>query len=268
MLLLCGCSAQKEDESCPEYFKPILQELELNREEIKLGRRGSVIDNWMDMGGDGGGIYSDSDNLNKVFPVYIDGERITFDLKDELTNADHWDWMEAGAFFGEGHVETYILLSDFNITGDDMRNPQMLLLEFPADDPEAYQVTPYTVEPASLFAWVDSCYRMGNKLYIASHENMGIIDLETKELHVCSEEHAAMEKYAEETQKMASEEGYGVWFFRAILERDGVTVFSAEISEGNDAPYPAGLIFTAFRDNEPIAYMSVDLTTRIRWRMV
>lgn len=253
--LLCGCSAR--DEVCPEYFEPILQEVEANREEIRQEFM-FVMDNWMDdiavVGS--GGAYSD-----KTFTAYIDGEYIPFDLRNELTDAEQWEWEVAGAFYGEGHGETYILLSDFNIIGDDEmdRNPQMLLLEFPSDAPEAYQVTSYTVEPATLFAWVDSCYRMGNKLYIVSHDNMGIIDLETKELHICSEEYAAMEKYARETQKIMSEESYSMCMFRAILEQDDVTVFSANISDGSDA-CPVGLVFAAFRDDKPIAYMSVDLT--------
>lgn len=48
--------------------------------------------------------------------------------------------------------------------------------------------------------------------------------------------------------------------FRAILQQDDVTVYSAEIAEANDSP-AVGMIFVAIRDNQPISYMSIDLTS-------
>ena len=39
-----------------------------------------------------------------------------------------------------------------------------------------------------------------------------------------------------------------------------MTVYSAEIAEANDSP-AIGMIFVAIRDNQPISYMSIDLTS-------
>ena len=39
-----------------------------------------------------------------------------------------------------------------------------------------------------------------------------------------------------------------------------VSVYSAEIAEANDSP-AVGMIFVAIRDNPPISYMSIDLTS-------
>lgn len=85
---------------------------------------------------------------------------------------------------------------------------------------------------------------------------MGVINLSTGEFDYCRDEYALAEEFA---QKVIGEETYYMRTFRAILQQDDVTVYSAEIAEANDSP-AVGMIFVAIRDNQPIAYMSVDLT--------
>lgn len=84
-----------------------------------------------------------------------------------------------------------------------------------------------------MFSWYCEGYRIGDDLYIAGQEELGAIDLNTKEFRYCREEYVWAEEYA---QKVIGEETYYMRTFRAILQQDDVTVYSAEIAEANDSP--------------------------------
>lgn len=129
-------------------------------------------------------------------------------------------------------------------------------MEFDTADPENYQASPYAVEPRNIFSWYCEGYRIGDDLYIAGQEELGAIDLNTKEFRYCREEKSWAEEYA---QKVFGEGSYYLRAFRGILEQDDVTVYSAEVAEAIDVP-AVGMVFVAVRGNQPIAYMSVDLT--------
>ncbi|MCH5249936.1 MAG: hypothetical protein J1E98_08380 [Lachnospiraceae bacterium] len=244
----------------PEYFAPIVQEIEASRDDIRESLFYSMNKWWEDS--IGVGAYED-----KVFTCYIDGEYYPFDLKDELTDSQEWEWMAAGVFYREGENRAYACLSDFNPTPSGMepvvRNPQLLLIDFSMDDPKDYNVTPYTIEPYGEFVWVDVCYRIGNNIYIKSESayDLGVINLNTKQFHYCVEEYSAMKEYAEKfIQEKFAGENYSMYSLSGTFEQDGVIVYSATITETSDVA-PVGIVFSAYKDGKLLAYMGVDLTT-------
>lgn len=246
MLLLCGCSFKQSKEKYPEYFAPIVQELETNWETMP--HRTFVMDTWWTKGVQTG-IYKE-----KMYTSYIDKEIHTYDLSDILTDAEHWEWQTAGAFQTE--ERTYTALVDFNFPGTEdygVRTPQIILLDYATDNPEDYVVTPYTVEPTYAFFWLDQCYRLNNHIYIASGDDLGVIDVKNRQFYDCKEECSVVKDYAEKEFG----EAYTGCLVRATLEQDGIVVYSAEVAETFDAP-SIGAVFVAYKDGEPIDYMSVD----------
>lgn len=259
-VLLSFTAEEKND--YPEYFSSIVQEIEASRDAIRELPFYSMSKWWEDS--IGVGAYAD-----KVFTCYIDGEYYPFDLKDELTDSQEWKWIAAGVFHREGENRVYACLNDFNAVPSGMeqivRNPQLLLIEFSTDEPQNYNVTPYTVEPYGAFVWVDGmCYRIGNNIYIKSKSaqyDLGVINLDTKQFHYCVDEYSAMEEYAEKfIQEKYAGENYAMYSLSGTFEQDGVIVYSATITEASDVA-PVGIVFSAYRDNDLIAYMGVDLTT-------
>ncbi len=250
IILMCGCSADKY-KSYPAYFVPIVQELEAQWETLSPMYNAFVMNKWWSEGEERKGICED-----KIYTVSIGENSYTFDLKDYLTDSEEWSWYAEGVF--QTKERTYIYLSDFNLpmsdTEDILRSPQIMLLDFDPKNWEDYQVTPFSVEPYWAFSWVGACYYMGDNIYIISQEELGAINLNSKQFYHCREEHSVAEKYAKE---QFQEETYYMYFFNVTLEQDGVIVYSAEVSEADDVP-PIGAIFVAFKDREPIAYMSVD----------
>lgn len=237
---LCGCASEKATNSYPSYFVPIVEQLEIH------GQYAST-NNFLDAFCDRGVTETDSSE---------------FDWKPYIGDTEEENWLVAGTFRLEEGNKTYQCWYDtgrwyevafLNQTKKDV--PQLFLVEY--EDSEVHQVTPYIVEPEGEFSWYCGCYRIGEKLYIAGDEELAVIDLHNMELRYCKEEQAAVEQYA---QEIIGEKPYHVFFFRAVFEQDGVTVYSAEISEANDM-LPVGMIFVAVQNKEPIAYMNVDLTT-------
>ena len=260
---LCGCGSEETDQDCPPYFQTILQEFTTDWMDYSVGGHptSSLMEALCDSGVTNGGREE-----NGLFISYIEYEKDTepkfvfFRLKELLTDAeaDEWDWASAGAFLDEEQGKTYLCYYDFNdLTNAGERDPQLILVEFDTADSENYQATPYSVEPRNMFSWYCEGYRIGDDLYIAGQEELGAIDLNTKEFRYCREEYVWAEEYA---QKVIGEETYYMRTFRAILQQDDVTVYSAEIAEANDSP-AVGMIFVAIRDNQPISYMSIDLTS-------
>ncbi|MCH5256750.1 MAG: hypothetical protein J1D87_05625 [Lachnospiraceae bacterium] len=244
----------------PEYFAPIVKEIETSRDDIRETMFYSMS-KWWEYS-IGVGAYED-----KVFTCYIDGEYYPFDLKDELTDSQEWAWMAVGVFHREGENRAYACLNDFNPTPSGMepvvRNPQLLLIDFSMDDPKDYNVTPYTIEPYGEFVWVDVCYRIGNNIYIKSGSayDLGVINLNTRQFHYCIDEYSAMEEYAEKfIQEKFAGENYSMFSLSGTYEQDGVIVYSATITETSDVA-PVGIVFSAYKDGELLAYMGVDLTT-------
>lgn len=251
-LLICGCSMGKT-EHYPEYFAPIVQELETSWEDITSPYiMPFIMDKWWDEGALWKGKYEE-----KAYTVTIDEKVFTFDLKDELTSAEEWNWFEVGAISDKVEDKTYICLSDFTIMYEEGKEqyPQFLLIEFPTQNPEDYQVLPYAVEPYDMFGWEAYCYTLGesNNIYFRSRDGLAAIDLGTKQLHYFWDESSHAKEYAEKIFG----EPYHNYFFAATFELDGVTVFSAEVSEANDIP-AIGAVFVAYRDHKPIANMWVD----------
>lgn len=262
ILSFYGCASGKADQTYPSYFEPVIQELTTGWTDYREGHPTSgLMDAFCD-----GGMFNGGREENGLFISYIEYEKDTepefvfFRLKELLTDAeaDEWDWASAGAFCDEEQGKTYLCYYDFNdLTNAGERDPQLILVEFDTADSENYQATPYSVEPRNMFSWYCEGYRIGDDLYIAGQEELGAIDLNTKEFRYCREEYVWAEEYA---QKVIGEETYYMRTFRAILQQDDVTVYSAEIAEANDSP-AVGMIFVAIRDNQPISYMSIDLTS-------
>ena len=207
------------------------------------------------------GIY---DNESKRYTSYFDGVTEEFDLSRVLTESDVWEWTTAGAFQTKEEERTYIALIDFNLALEEGKepSPQILLLDYATDDPKDYHVTPYTVEPPKEFCWVDQCYRLNDKIYIASSrimgsdgemQHLGAIDLKSKEFYDCKDEWQNLSRYA----KSKFEKGYAPFFFRTVLEQDDVIVYSAAVSEADDIPC-IGAVFMACKEGVPAAYMSCD----------
>lgn len=261
ILSFYGCASGKADQTYPSYFEPVIQELTTGWTDYREGHPTSgLMDAFCD-----GGMFNGGREENGLFISYIEYEKNTepefvfFRLKELLTDAeaDEWDWASAGAFLDEEQGKTYLCYYDFNdLTNAGERDPQLILVEFDTEDPENYQATPYAVEPRNIFSWYCECYRIDDNLYVAGEDTLGVINLSTGEFDYCRDEYALAEEYA---QKVIGEETYYMRTFRAILQQDDVTVYSAEIAEANDSP-AVGMIFVAIRDNQPIAYMSVDLT--------
>ena len=259
-LLLSFTAEGKND--YPEYFSPIVQEIEASRNDIRETQFYSMSKWWEDS--IGAGAYED-----KVFTCYIDGEYYPFDLKDELTDSQEWAWLAAGVFHREAESRMYVCLNDFNAVPSGMeqivRNPQLILIEFSTDNPKDYQVTSYAVEPYGAFVWVDGmCYRIGNRIYLKSGSapyDLGVINLDTKQFHYCVDEYSALKVYAERfIQEKYAGENYSMYSLSGTFEQDDVIVYSATITEASDVA-PVGIVFSAYRDNDLIAYMGVDLTT-------
>lgn len=257
---LCGCGSEETDQDCPPYFQTILQEFTTDWMDYSVGGHptSSLMEALCDSGVTNGGREEDG-----IFTCFIkqdndaEGEYASFDLKELLTDAEEWNWASAGAFCDEDKGKTYICYYDFNdLTEAGERDPQLILVEFDTDQPTNYRATPYSVEPRDSFSWYCEGYRIGDDLYIAGQEELGAIDLNTKEFRYCREEKSWAEEYA---QKVFGEGSYYLRAFRGILEQDDVTVYSAEVAEAIDVP-AVGIVFVAVRGNQPIAYMSVDLT--------
>lgn len=255
ILILSGCSVKETVQTSPSYFEPILQNMEAQWAQADggtWGLAGKVSETFRGVALNNGGREE-----NGVFTCYIEydpdaeGEYFTFDGKEQFTGTEEWNWSSIGVFHEEGEDKTYICWEDFNM--GNARNPHFLLIEFTTDKPEEYQLIPCAVGADENW-WESGSYRIGNKIYMADDNELAVVNLETKEFRSCREEYAVMKEYAKEK---VGEKDLGMCQFGVILEQDDVTVYSAWISEGNDVP-PVGMIFAAFQDNLPIAYMSVD----------
>lgn len=260
LLILGGCGKQ----TTPPYFEPIVQELETNWESSRTAvSTYGLTEVFCDRGLSNGGSQE-----NGVFTCFIqggsmgEGEYFQFDLTDHLPASEEWEWSSAGAFIDEEGDKGYVLFYDFNmLMSAGERDPQLMLVDFSIDNPAEYQATPYSVSPRETFSWHCASYRIGNDLYIEGQDDLAVIDLETKDFHMCSEEHAIAEIYAQnviEEHYATQEKPYYMLYFKAIEEVDDVVVYAAEISEASDMP-GEGIIFVAFKEAEPIAYMHVDL---------
>lgn len=260
LLILGGCGKQ----TIPPYFESIVQEMETNWESSgdSLSTYG-LTEVFCDKGLSNGGRQEDG-----IFTCFIqggdlgDGEYFQFDLSNQLPASEEWEWSSAGAFLDEEEEQGYVLFYDFNmLTAAGVRDPQLMLVEFSIDNPEEYQATPYSVSPRETFSWHCESYRIGNNLYIRGQDDLAVINLDTKEFSMCSEEYTIAEAYAQKViaENYATEgKSYYMLFFRTINEKDDVVVYAAEISEASDVP-GEGIIFVAFKENEPIAYMHADL---------
>lgn len=246
--VLCGCSAKIEETTIPEYFEPIVQELNKAGEN-----RIPIMNTWQEPG-----IAITEEYTDKVYTCEIDGQEYHFDLSELLGDAEEWHWTAAG-IFEDAEDKIYICLHDYNVMYEDGRtqSPELLLIEFSTSHPENYKMEPYEVEPTNLFGWDVTCYRLGNDLYIGEETELAAIDLDTKELRYCREEEKVVSDLVEENY---GEKGYYPFLFRAIWEENGVTVYSAQISEAIDMD-AAATIFIAFQDEKMLSYMLVDAET-------
>lgn len=193
ILSFYGCASGKADQMYPSYFEPVIQELITGWTDYREGHPTSgLMDAFCD-----GGMFNGGREENGLFISYIEYEKDTepqyvfFHLEDLLTDAaaDEWDWASAGAFLDEEQGKTYLCYYDFNdLTNAGERDPQLILVEFDTADPENYQASPYAVEPRNIFSWYCEGYRIGDDLYIAGQEELGAIDLNTKEFRYCREE--------------------------------------------------------------------------------
>lgn len=233
-------------DDCPIYFAPIVQELESAGDEAAF-----VMNRWWDKGLDWSEEYAD-----KTYTCTIEENTHVFSLEEELSGAEQWYWQGAGVFCTEG--KTSICLRDFNIMYDEntVQAPQLLLLEFSDENPAEYEVTPYEVDPADLFGWDVECYRIGDNIYLAGETALAAVNLQTKQFSYCREEYAQAREYV---MQKNNGEPYEIFLFRAVLEKDGVVVYSAKLAQDIDMP-PTGMIYIACRDGKAIAYMTVELT--------
>ena len=248
---LSGCSASKDENNADatDYFVPVINELKLSSGEMI-----PIMDAWWDEG-----VPYSEEYSNKIYTCHIGENTFTFDLAEELVNGEQWYWKTAGIFYNEAEDRIYICLHDYNVLYEDHRvqEPQLLIIEFSGEQPQKYEVWSYTVEPPYLFGWDVICYRMQDNVFIVGENELAVIDLDSMHLRYCKEEYSTVEKCIE---KEFGEEPYHMFLFRAVLEQDGMTVYSAEIAEAIDMP-PIAMIYAAYRENNLIAYMIVDLST-------
>lgn len=248
-LLLSGCSSKNNNTSTPEFFAPVIEELE-NSREVYLQTIAPPISAWWDSGISGGGCYADNE-----FVCNINNESYSFAYSDFTSEPDDCSWEVIGVFPDEVNGKTYVLFHHFSVDEETCGHPTLTLLEFLDDDPEQYTITPY--ESSEEFNWLQICYRIGNNIYIAGADNyFGFIDLDTRTLSYCREEYdfaeaLVLEKYAQSP--------YHMFQFRATLQQDDIIVYSAFISEADDSE-PVGVVSVAYENAKPIAYMFVDLT--------
>lgn len=250
VIFFTSCTTEKVGTIHPEYFIPIVQELEAlwdSEEDV----RNYAADKWREEEVTSGGSYE-----NKTFTCLIEGEVFSFDLEEKLSNEKVWHWELAGTFrYAE---KTYVCLYDMNFLYEEnhTQSPQLLLIEFLNDAPESYEITSYSVEPSYIVSWLNSCYRIGDTIYIAGEKELVAINLNTKELRYCRDEYLFAEKCSKEICEIKE---CNIFHFRAILEQDGVTIYSAEVSRASDE-LPVGRIFVAYEANTAVSYMYVDFT--------
>ena len=247
----------------PEYFIPIIQEIEAD--DSGITGLYSVMDKWWDKslldqkihGSLNDGEYFYAEYSNKEYTCEMLGETYSFDLQDELVGGGKWNWWEAGTFVDEDNDMVYICLNNaYSYYEDMVQTPHLILIEFPTEKPEEYQVWSYEAEPSNLFCGeVRKCYRLGDSIYIAGQSELVSIDLHTKQLRYYSEERLALEDFVDEKY---GEEGYQAVFFRAIYEQGDVIVYSVHVAEAFDTD-PVAVVYAAVRDEEVISYMSIDL---------
>ncbi len=248
IFLLCGCSLQNGNKNYPQYFLPIIEELESSRDKYRQ-TAALPIDVWWDMGSFGGGTCAD-----KIFSCYINGEYYSFDSGNLLSDTDEWDWDAIGIFSDETTNKTFVIFHHFDTVSETKEIPSLILLEFDTDNPEDYIMTPFDVP---VLNWTDACYRIGNNIYIAAADNnFASINLDTKELSFCEEEYLFSDSLINEYY---GETPYHMCGFRATLDQNDIIVYSAFVSEALDTT-PAGMVSVAYEDSQPIAYMVIDLT--------
>ena len=253
LLMLSGCLIGKNEEIYSEYFTPIVQELEASwNDNITV----SIMNKWWEKSLNVSGSFKE----DKTFKCYIDGTSFSFNLEEELASAEEWHWEIAGAFANEKDGNVYLCLYDMNFLYEEgvVQNPQVILVKFSVDKPEDYQVTSYVVNPPHAVCWVNSCYCIGDDIYIAGEDELIAINMETMQLRDCKDEYSALKEYA---QKDMDENNLHIYHFRAILKQGDVIIYSAQISEASDAE-PIKTVYVAYKDGEAVAFMSVDLETK------
>ena len=244
----------------PEYFIPIIREIKAD--DSGITGLYSVMDKWWDKN-----LYdwfyadrytrADGEYADKKYACEINEKQYSFDLQDKLTGTGKWNWWTAGIFFDEEKDMAYICLNNaYSYYEDMVQTPHLILIEFPTEKPEEYQVWSYEVEPPNLFCGeVRKCYRLGDNIFIAGESELVSIDLHTRQLRYYSEERLALENFVNEKY---GDEGLRAVFFRAIYEQGGVTVYSVHVAEAFDTD-PVAVVYAAVRDEKAISYMSIDL---------
>lgn len=236
---LVGCTGTKG----ADYKKELKEVVAFQKEAVSSSRWEESIAP--------GGKYE-----NKVFSCYIDGEWVDFDLSEELTAADEWDWTVAGVFRREGEEKTYVCLRDINMQRETVQVPQLMLLEFDTENPQEYTLYPYELENPQVFGWeVDACYRMEEEIYVSFRNETVAINTDTKELRNCEKEVAWLETYA--ADKAADKES--LHNFRAVSVKDGAVTYAAQISE-NFTDTAMKKVYVTVKDGEAKAYAYVELT--------
>jgi len=246
ILILFGCSTETEEAVCPDYFAPVLQEIEASDGYIS-----PVMTKWWVQS-----LSFSEDYADKIYTCDIEGTAYSFNLQNELTDAEEWYWSTAGIFADKD--KRYICLHDYNILYDEsiIQTPQLLLIEFSIENPGKYQIYSYTVEPSDLFGWDVVCYCIGDNIYIAGEAELAVINLSSKQLRYCTEENNALQNLVNEKY---GREIYHTFLFRAIFEQDDVVIYSAQISEAIDTP-AIGMMYIACKDGEIVSYLSVNLS--------
>lgn len=213
-----------------------------------------VVDSWWNHSIQNTGntaFYAYYDEENKQLIYKHLEESYSYDLTEVLSGYEEWNWQTAGIFVNEKDETTYICLSDFNITYEKVQNPQTILIEFPTENPEDYQITAFEQG----LAWIDNCYLVGDCIYIQSENSLMAIDIYTKELRFCNEERTLLEAYA---KKNFGEEPYHTYFFNAVRAENNTVIYSAAVAEAEDTLPVAGMVFVACKDGKPIGYMCAD----------
>ena len=215
----------------------------------------NVINNWQITSLESLILTARYDDKTKSVIYKVGEEAYTCDLTEELADSNTWNWQVAGIFEHDASERTYICLSDFNITYEEgtSQNPETILIEFPSDNPNDYQVTSYDEG----LAWIDSCYFIGDTIYIRSEDSLLALNVLTKELRFCEEEHALLEAYAKEKFNAGA---YQICFFDAIRVNNDTIVYSAAVSESEDVT-PVGMVFIVCKNGEPLGYMYADYSS-------
>lgn len=257
VFLLFGYFFVTENFFYPSYFRPIVQVLETSwkREGIEWEGVRVIRDATSDPQ-----LTNGASQKNGIFKCYIyeDEKYYTFDLNKQFEGTEQclWNWDTAYISRRQEGEKTYACWYDFDKDG--VRKPDLVFIQFTTDTPGDYQADLYSFKPDEEFGWYIDCYKLGDNIYVMgkdynSDNRLVGINVNSRHYYYFKKELVYLNNYVKEKKLDVN----SISNFCVILQQEDVTVFAADIRDGNDAP-ATGIVLMAIKEGKPIAYMSVD----------